>query len=72
MAGRRGTGAGGAIGVTTATDGTFDGVGSVPIYWQRHDAIGGPPRGVLLLSHGYAEHVGRYREIGRASCRERV
>ena len=56
--------------MTSATDGTFDGVGRVPIYWQRHDAIGGPPRGVLLLSHGYAEHVGRYREF-IAHCTQR-
>lgn len=48
--------------MTPTADGTFDGVGRVPIYWQRHDARGGPPRGVLLLSHGYAEHVGRYAE----------
>ena len=46
--------------MTPTADGTFDGVGRVPIYWQRHDPRPGPPRGVVLLSHGYAEHLGRY------------
>lgn len=40
-------------------DGTFNGVGDVPIYWRRV-APAGPPRAIVLLSHGYAEHVGRY------------
>jgi alpha-beta hydrolase superfamily lysophospholipase len=42
-----------------ATDGTFNGTGDVPIYWRRA-APDGAPRAVVLLAHGYAEHVGRY------------
>lgn len=49
--------------MSVTADGTFDGFGGVSIYWQRHDATGGPPRGVVVLSHGYAEHVGRYTEF---------
>lgn len=44
----------------TGSEGTFAGVGGVPIAWRRlvPDA---PPRGVVVVSHGYAEHSGRYR-----------
>jgi alpha-beta hydrolase superfamily lysophospholipase len=43
-------------------EGTFAGAGGVPIHWQRSapDAV---PRGVVLVAHGYAEHLGRYREF---------
>jgi alpha-beta hydrolase superfamily lysophospholipase len=43
-------------------EGTFAGAGGVPIHWERADPAGGV-RGVVLLSHGYAEHVGRYRDF---------
>src|SRR5437879_1282961 len=42
--------------------GTFRGAGRVPIHWE-HTEADGTPRGVVLLSHGYAEHVGRYRDF---------
>jgi acylglycerol lipase len=48
--------------MSDAADGTFAGVGGVSIYWQR-SAPAGAPRGVVLISHGYAEHCGRYREL---------
>ena len=44
------------------TEGTFAGAGGVPIHWER-SAPPGAPRGVMLLAHGYAEHVGRYRDF---------
>jgi acylglycerol lipase len=43
-------------------EGTFTGVGGVPIHWQREEPAG-KPRGVVLLAHGYAEHLGRYRDF---------
>src|SRR5437867_3769474 len=44
-------------------EGTFAGVGGVPIHWERSARAAGAPRGVVLLAHGYAEHVGRYRDF---------
>ena len=44
----------------TETHGRFAGHGGVAIAWRRV-APDGPPRGVVLVSHGYAEHSGRYR-----------
>src|SRR5437762_11110844 len=44
-------------------EGTFAGTGGVPIHWERSAPPAGPPRGVVLLAHGYAEHVGRYRDF---------
>src|SRR5437667_236067 len=44
-------------------EGTFAGVGGVPIHWERSAPAAGAPRGVVLLAHGYAEHVGRYRDF---------
>lgn len=44
------------------TDATFAGVGGVPIHWRRVEPPT-PPRGVVLLSHGYAEHLGRYGHV---------
>ncbi len=43
-------------------EGTFTGAHGVPIRWQ-HEEPSRPPRGVVLLSHGYAEHLGRYRDF---------
>src|SRR2546426_3621574 len=51
-----------------AVEGTFAGVGGVPIYWQRSAPASGPPRGVVLLAHGYAEHVGRYADFVEHLC----
>lgn len=45
--------------MTATESGTFRGVGDVPIYWQR-SAPASAPRGVVLVAHGYAEHLGRY------------
>jgi alpha-beta hydrolase superfamily lysophospholipase len=44
-------------------EGTFAGAGGVPIYWERSEPPAGAPRGVVLLAHGYAEHLGRYRDF---------
>jgi alpha-beta hydrolase superfamily lysophospholipase len=44
------------------TEGTFAGVGGVPIHWRRFEPATSP-RGVVLLSHGYAEHLGRYGHV---------
>src|SRR2546428_3707814 len=44
-------------------EGTFAGAGGVPIHWERSAPPAGAPRGVVLLAHGYAEHVGRYRDF---------
>jgi len=49
--------------MTAEADGTFAGAGDVPIYWKRVTPDGGVPRGVVLLAHGYAEHLGRYAEF---------
>src|SRR3989442_5267389 len=49
-------------------EGTFAGVGGVPIYWQRSAPASGLPRGVVLLAHGYAEHVGRYADFVEHLC----
>jgi alpha-beta hydrolase superfamily lysophospholipase len=45
------------------TEGTFAGAGGVEIHWYRGPPDRPPVRGVVLLAHGYAEHVGRYREF---------
>jgi alpha-beta hydrolase superfamily lysophospholipase len=45
----------------TTGDGSFPGHGGVRIAWRRV-VPDGAPRGVMIVSHGYAEHVGRYRE----------
>jgi alpha-beta hydrolase superfamily lysophospholipase len=42
-------------------DGTFPGAGGVSIRTLR--CAPAKPRGAVLLSHGYAEHVGRYRDF---------
>ena len=49
--------------MTGEMDGTFAGAGGVQIYYQRAAPAGGSPRGVVLIAHGYAEHLGRYREL---------
>src|SRR5213593_2269635 len=45
------------------SEGTFAGAGGVPIHWERSSPSAGPTRGVVLLAHAYAEHVGRYRDF---------
>jgi alpha-beta hydrolase superfamily lysophospholipase len=47
--------------MSRTAEGVFDGAGGVPIFWQS-SGPDVPPRGVVLLAHGYAEHLGRYRE----------
>ncbi|HEY3189936.1 MAG TPA: alpha/beta fold hydrolase, partial [Solirubrobacteraceae bacterium] len=45
--------------MSRTTEDTFTGAGGVAIYarrWEPDDA----PRGVVLVAHGYAEHLGRY------------
>lgn len=47
--------------MTRLSDGTFAGHGGVEIFWQRAEPEQRPPRGVVLIAHGYAEHLGRYQ-----------
>ena len=47
--------------MTRIADGTFAGHGGVEIFWQRAEPDDGKPRGVVLIAHGYAEHLGRYK-----------
>jgi alpha-beta hydrolase superfamily lysophospholipase len=49
--------------MSTAAEGTFRGAGGVPIHWERAAPTTGPPAGVVLIAHGYAEHLGRYRHL---------
>jgi alpha-beta hydrolase superfamily lysophospholipase len=42
-----------------SAEGAFAGVGGVRIAWRRLEPDG-PPRGIVIVSHGYAEHCGRY------------
>lgn len=41
------------------SEGSFAGTGGVRIAWRRLEPDG-PPRGVVIVAHGYAEHCGRY------------
>jgi alpha-beta hydrolase superfamily lysophospholipase len=43
----------------TSGEGTFSGTGNVPIAWRRL-VPATAPRGIVVVSHGYAEHCGRY------------
>jgi alpha-beta hydrolase superfamily lysophospholipase len=43
-----------------SAEGKLTGVGGVPISWRRIEPDAAP-RGVIAVSHGYAEHVGRYQ-----------
>ena len=47
----------------TAGEGTLAAADGVQLHWRRASPAGGAPRGVVLLVHGYAEHLGRYREF---------
>src|SRR3989442_3524133 len=47
--------------MTGEMDGTFAGAGGIPIYYQRAAPAPRSPGGVVLIAHGYAEHLGRYR-----------
>lgn len=49
--------------MSEVADGTFAGVGGVPIYYQRVAPEKRAPRGVVLIAHGYAEHLGRYGDL---------
>jgi alpha-beta hydrolase superfamily lysophospholipase len=49
---------------STRSERTFDGVGGVPIVYD----VWSPdtePRGVVVLSHGYGEHAGRYHHVAQ-------
>jgi alpha-beta hydrolase superfamily lysophospholipase len=46
----------------TVEEGRFTGAGGVDLHWRRV-APAGAPRGVVLVVHGYAEHLGRYAEL---------
>src|SRR5262249_29036793 len=41
-------------------EGTFRGTGGVGRHWRRAAPAHDEPRGVVVLVHGYAEHLGRY------------
>ena len=47
--------------MTAPDDGSFAGAGGVPIRWQAWTPV--TPRAVVLLAHGYGEHVGRYGHV---------
>jgi len=47
--------------VTLPDTGTFAGAGGVEIHWQAWTPES--PRAVVLLAHGYGEHVGRYGHV---------
>jgi alpha-beta hydrolase superfamily lysophospholipase len=47
-----------------SAEGTFDGVGGVRIAWRRLEPDA-PPRGIVVVSHGYAEYGGRYLPIAQ-------
>lgn len=46
----------------TTAESTFAGHGGIAIHWHRA-APDGPPRAVVLVSHGYAEHLRRYDHV---------
>jgi acylglycerol lipase len=46
-----------------AGEGTFRGTGDVAIRWRRAAPAHGAPRGVVVVVHGYAEHLGRYDRV---------
>jgi len=48
--------------VTGAVDGTLTGAGGVSLFWRRL-APDGTPRGVVVVVHGYAEHLERYADL---------
>ena len=49
---------------TTRSERSYDGVGGVRIVYDvwTHDTT---PRGVVVLSHGYAEHARRYDHVAQ-------
>jgi alpha-beta hydrolase superfamily lysophospholipase len=47
-----------------SAEGAFEGAGDVRIVWRRIEPETAP-RGVVVVSHGYAEHCGRYEEFAR-------
>lgn len=51
----------GAVG--EVREGTFAGQGRVPIYWQSTAPADRGVRAVMLIAHGFAEHLGRYRGL---------
>jgi len=53
--------------VTTAThtEGTFEGIGGIEIFWQAWEPAG-EVKAVVVLAHGVSEHSGRYAHVGEA------
>lgn len=51
--------------MSSIEDASFTGVGGVPIHAQRVAPDNGTPRGIILISHGYGEHQGRYQHVVR-------
>jgi len=53
-------------------EGRFEGVGGLEIYWQAW-LPASPPRGIVAIAHGGAEHSGRYAwTAGRLTARDYV
>lgn len=50
--------------MSAPAEGTFEGRGGVAIHWRRWEPAG-EPRGVVVIVHGYAEHLGRYEHVAR-------
>ncbi len=47
----------------THTEGTFEGVGGIEIFWQSWEPAG-ETKAVVVLAHGVSEHSGRYTYVG--------
>jgi lysophospholipase len=48
--------------VSVPAEGTLAGTGGVAIHWRRWEPAG-EPRAVVVIVHGYAEHLGRYQHV---------
>jgi len=53
------------VSAATHTEGTFEGVGGIEIFWQAWEPAG-TTRAVVVLAHGVSEHSGRYAHVGEA------
>ena len=43
-----------------AVEGALAGTGGVSLFWRHLAPVDRPPRGVVAVVHGFAEHLGRY------------
>ncbi len=50
---------------STRTERTFEGVGGVRIVYDTWEVADQAPRGVVVLSHGFGEHAGRYHHVAQ-------